>query len=611
MKNFINGKFGKRVLFTTIDRSAPIENVFKNYRFFENNPTGREHLALQFYTDVTGVNLAVVSDRKTELGDEDLNDIFEDVATAGNLLHKEMLFAKDDRKVYALVGSKKSLENFNPNHLSKNVSALFNEMERTGMAIQFNMCSRSLSSGRILLSVPGKLKTKQKALISSVFKGMKAVPADEASASRCDIPLWAMEHSFNALFDKLYGKHIETDRIDEDDIVFPDNIEDLFYNDPDESSDMDTGSDEKTKTPKNLSLEEMGFSVRTYNRLKKAGINDLKALRNLSDIDLSSIKYLGKNGFKEVKDKLAEFNKLSVDTAAEAEAEASEEAAPAEPAKSSEELLDELIGLEEVKNQVGKIASYARMKKAMEKAGKGTLTMALNTVFTGNPGTAKTTVARILAGIFCDIGLLKSRQIVEVGRADLVAGYVGQTAPKVKDVFEKAKGKLLFIDEAYSLISDRSDFGEEAINTIVQEMENRRCETIVIFAGYPGKMDKFLSRNPGLRSRVPFSIEFKDYNTKTLTEIAASEAEKRGFAISKDALDKVLSLCTEASDDPEFGNGRFCRNLVENAILNFASRNFGSESTNAVPESYVLLPDDFSMPKGIKKPKPEKKFGFV
>jgi SpoVK/Ycf46/Vps4 family AAA+-type ATPase len=276
------------------------------------------------------------------------------------------------------------------------------------------------------------------------------------------------------------------------------------------------------------------------------------------------------------------------------------------------EQLDKLIGLDEVKEQVRRITAFARMKKAMGEVGSKQLSMALNMEFTGNPGTAKTTVARILAGLFNEIGLLNSSDIVEVGRSDLVAGYVGQTAKKVKDVFAKAKGRLLFIDEAYTLLECRkNDFGDEAIDTIVQEMENHREETIVIFAGYPDKMAEFFERNPGLRSRVPFSINFKDYESETLAEISAMEASKRGFDISEEAYGKVISLCGEASKKPGFGNGRFCRNLVENAILNYAYRKYQDDASEVNPDLLILDTSDFQMPQGFDRTKVEKKFGFA
>ena len=162
--------------------------------------------------------------------------------------------------------------------------------------------------------------------------------------------------------------------------------------------------------------------------------------------------------------------------------------------------------------------------------------MVLNMEFIGNPGTAKTTVARITAGILHEIGLLPTSELVEVGRADLVAKYTGQTADKVKEVFQKAKGKLLFIDEAYALTDCwENSYGDEAISTIVQEMENNREDTVVIFAGYPDKMNEFFSRNPGLRSRVPFTIRFSDYSAEEMAQIVEAEAKKRGFSLMPEA----------------------------------------------------------------------------
>ena len=231
----------------------------------------------------------------------------------------------------------------------------------------------------------------------------------------------------------------------------------------------------------------------------------------------------------------------------------------------------------------------------MEKENSGKK-LNLNMEFIGNPGTAKTTVARIVAEILYKEGITRQRKLYEVGRADLIAKYVGQTADKVKNVFYRAKGKLLFIDEAYSLLESRKgDFGDEAINTMVQEMENNRQDTVVIFAGYPDEMKEFFLRNPGLRSRVPFTIGFADYSAEEMVSITELEAEKRGFTVSAEAKETLTAVCQIAAGHPENGNGRFCRNLAENAILNYASRVYGSEDSSA-EKDYTLYPCDLKIP---------------
>ena len=198
-----------------------------------------------------------------------------------------------------------------------------------------------------------------------------------------------------------------------------------------------------------------------------------------------------------------------------------------------------------------------------------------------------------MAGIFCEIGLTRGSGLLEVGRADLVAEYLGQTAIKVESVFRKAKGKVLFIDEAYSLVEYRAGgYGDEAIDTIVQEMENNREDTIVIFAGYPDKMKEFFSRNPGLRSRVPFTIKFDDYSVDELIMICELEAKKKGFIIDVNAKDKLKEVCKNVEGNTDMGNGRFCRNLIEKAILGFASRVYGGEEADRSVD-YTLIADDF------------------
>ena len=171
---------------------------------------------------------------------------------------------------------------------------------------------------------------------------------------------------------------------------------------------------------------------------------------------------------------------------------------------------------------------------------------------------------------------------------------MGQTAPMVKSVFQRAKGGVLFIDEAYSLLDKGSGrFGDEALNTIVQEMENNRKDTVVIFAGYPDEMDEFFLRNPGLRSRVPFRVRFDDYTVDELTDICELEAGKRGFLTDKNAKEIIKKLCESSTGNVENGNGRFCRNLVEKAVLNFALRNYsGDEVADNI--EYILKKEDFN-----------------
>ena len=366
-------------------------------------------------------------------------------------------------------------------------------------------------------------------------------------------------------------------------------------------------AEESTGTPSDqndyftVPIEELELSIRSYNCLKRAGISTIGALRTMSDEDLQHIRNLGRKSISEIKEKLAGYLQAYPDPGK----------IPSLKAARYYDMLDELVGLKEAKHQIRKIAAFARMRQDISGSGDKKMPVSLNMEFIGNPGTAKTTVARISAGIFHEIGLLSSKEMIEVGRADLIGKYEGQTAGKVKEVFSDAKGKMLFIDEAYSLVECwEGAYGDEAINTIVQEMENNREDTIVVFAGYPDKMKDFFDRNPGLRSRVPFSVRFDDYSTDEMLEIAKIEAQKRGFSIAAEASEKVMSICHMAAGNSKAGNGRFCRNLVEGAILEYALRNYGGTEKPS-GKDFILEAEDFLLPDHLKKPPVTTPIGFA
>lgn len=237
------------------------------------------------------------------------------------------------------------------------------------------------------------------------------------------------------------------------------------------------------------------------------------------------------------------------------------------------EELDRMIGLDEAKKVINRALDYCKAQKLFADKGMKSDRAAMHMVFTGNPGTAKTTVARLFARIMKENGLLSKGNLIEVGRGDLVGKYVGWTAPTIQKKFKEAQGGVLFVDEAYALVDDRNgSFGDEAINTIVQEMENHREDVVVIFAGYPDKMEGFLRKNPGLRSRIAYHISFDDYDTESLCRIAGLIARQKGLTLTREACDKLAILFDHARVESDFGNGRFVRNVIEKAKMAQAAR---------------------------------------
>ena len=263
----------------------------------------------------------------------------------------------------------------------------------------------------------------------------------------------------------------------------------------------------------------------------------------------------------------------------EAAATAATQAPPAEPQKPPRPLaevmaeLDALIGLKDVKAEVRRVTDLIQVENLRKERKLPVAEQSRHLVFTGNPGTGKTTVARLLGDIYRSLGVVAKGQLVEADRSSLVAGYIGQTAIQVRQVFDKAMGGVLLIDEAYALArGGERDFGQEAIDTIVKFIEDHRHDVVVIAAGYPDEMHHFIDSNPGLRSRFPKTIFFPDYSTDELLAIFLSLCVHSSYALTSGARKRVREWFAIQPRDKGFGNARLARNLFEAAVACQATR---------------------------------------
>ena len=282
-----------------------------------------------------------------------------------------------------------------------------------------------------------------------------------------------------------------------------------------------------------------------------------------------------------------------------------------EKTSNSYEELMHMVGLEEIKKLVDQMIAFYRMQKVKAQFRLGKENCSMHMLFTGNPGSAKTSVARLLADIFMENEILESGKMIECGRSDLVGKYVGWTAKIVKKKFQQARGGILFIDEAYALVDGSNTYGDEAINTIVQEMENQRGDVLVIFAGYPEKMKKFLDANEGLRSRIAFHLDFPDYDADELLAIMQKLASDRGYHISVRALEYLHMKFDSVCRRPEYGNGRYARNVLEQAIIKQSQRLSQNAKKNwAENELFSLREVDFETSDNQVK-KEIRQIGFV
>ena len=277
------------------------------------------------------------------------------------------------------------------------------------------------------------------------------------------------------------------------------------------------------------------------------------------------------------------------------QAEVPEEKEEIPPKEKIEDLLAELdsyVGMDAIKAEVRSLINMVQVYKLRREHELPTTDMSLHMVFSGNPGTGKTTVARIMARIYHSLDIHSKGQLVEVDRSGLVAGYVGQTALKTQKVIEKAMGGVLFIDEAYALNGkSENDFGQEAIDTILKAMEDHRDDLVVIVAGYTELMDRFIHSNPGLESRFNRFLEFEDYTTEQMVAIFKMQCKKGCYVLAQGTEELVRDFIAEESADDSFGNARGVRNLFEHILV--AQNNRLAKLEKVTRDDLMqIIPDD-------------------